>query len=365
MMRNVLPYLMLLVLLQYGFCQSPAHQLAYEEAFFELDRMARGTAPYRFKEAVFAVENAFHGDSLSKAWFDREIEQLTNLSQSLNLQLDIKDYPDKARMELAGKIYYALIRKSEMKISEEEKIYLEPYTYDFEDIWGEKDWNQMFVYKLLKTHKGNCHSLPYLYKIIADELGVPAYLAFAPNHIYIKQYFQQNGWYNTELTNPSFPTDAWLMVSGYTHIDAIRNGIYLDTLGQKGTLAQCFVDLAKGYERQFPTQVGFRKKCIQKALELHPKNINALLMQAEADLQHFQYAVKLKGYEMNDWQGDEEIHGMFARIEQQYAYIHLSGYRQMPKDMYLDWLGKLETEKNKYTNKKVTDNHKTNQTTPK
>ncbi len=34
---------------------------------------------------------------------------------------------------------------------------------------------------------------------------------------------------NTELTSRSFPTDAWIMATGYISPDAVRSGIYLDT----------------------------------------------------------------------------------------------------------------------------------------
>lgn len=128
-------------------------------------------------------------------------------------------------------------------------LYHLPFKYDFEDISGESDWRKMFVTKLLSTHKGNCHSLPYLYKIITEELGEEAHLAFAPNHIYIKQRCKSMGWYNTELTSGMFPVDAWLMASGYIHLKSIQNGVYMYALNDKQSIAVCLVDLAQGYQR--------------------------------------------------------------------------------------------------------------------
>jgi hypothetical protein len=55
--------------------------------------------------------------------------------------------------------------------------------------------------------------MPYLYKILAEELGVDANLALAPNHVYIKHRIKAVGWYNTELTSGIFPEDGWLMAS--------------------------------------------------------------------------------------------------------------------------------------------------------
>ena len=136
----------------------------------------------------------------------------------------------------------------------------------------------MFVSKLLETGKGNCHSLPYLYKILADELGIPCYLAFAPNHIYIKLFSEQTGWYNTELTSATFPVDAWIMASGYITTDAIRNSLYMDTLSTKQTVANCLVDLAHGYQRKFGREnPDFVIKCCNTVLQYHPANVNAML----------------------------------------------------------------------------------------
>ncbi|UXX80880.1 hypothetical protein N7E81_07175 [Reichenbachiella carrageenanivorans] len=362
MKKTLYSAILALFLCIHGLAQSNDHQMIYKNAFAQLDSMALKMKPYNFKDAVFITENAFHFDTLNSVWFDSQIEHLATLSRSLTLKLGGDDYPDKSTMELAGKIFYAMTQRTTWMKSHTDTVYFDPYTYNFDDIWGEQDWSQMFVSKLLKTHKGNCHSLPYLYKIIAEELNVPAYMAFAPNHIFIKQYFQQNGWYNTELTNASFPSDAWLLVSGYTHVDAVKNSIYLDTLGNQESLAQCYVDLAKGFERLFPTQISFREKCIDRALEIHPKNINALLMKAEICMQQFQYEIKLRGYEPDGWAHDDEMSKLFAALNLQYAYLHRLGYRQMPKDMYLDWLGKLETEKEKYINQKISNEFKAIQT---
>lgn len=45
---------------------------------------------------------------------------------------------------------------------------------------------------------------------------------------------------------------------------------------------------------------------------------------------------------------------IMADLNAQVRNIHTLGYRQMPKEMYLDWLVSLKEEKEKYTNKKIT-----------
>lgn len=87
-----------------------------------------------------------------------------------------------------------------------------PYTYDFETFsMDDEPWERQFVSKTLKTHKGQCRSLPWMYKILASELNADVSLAHAPRHCYImykdEDRFTPEEWINLELTsnqmNPS------------------------------------------------------------------------------------------------------------------------------------------------------------------
>ncbi|MDR1198026.1 MAG: hypothetical protein LBK94_03285, partial [Prevotellaceae bacterium] len=120
-------------------------------------------------------------------------------------------------------------------------------------------------------------------------------LAFAPNHIYIKIYSQETGWYNTELTSATFPVDAWIMASGYVTLDAIRNGLYMDTLSDMQAVANCLVDLAQGYQRRYGKEnPEFVVKCCNTALQYHPANVNAMLTKAEAQKYYIRSLMKSK-----------------------------------------------------------------------
>ncbi|MDR2037604.1 MAG: hypothetical protein LBQ60_06745 [Bacteroidales bacterium] len=213
-----------------------------------------------------------------------------------------------------------------------------PFHYNLDDFTGEKDWSNMFVIKLLETHKGNCHSLPILYKLICEEMGERAWLSFAPNHLYIKLRNEQSGWYNTELTTGHFPTDAWLMASGYVHIDAIRNGVYMDTLSQKQSIAMCLIDLAEGFQKKFGNDFnpGFVLNCCETALKYYPNYVNALLLQAET---------LMKAYRKQPNKNTPENKQLLTRLNGMYSRIHKLGYRKMPDKMYLEWLMSLQGQK--------------------
>ena len=86
-----------------------------------------------------------------------------------------------------------------------------PYCYDFEDFRGEKDYRKMFVSKLLRTNTGQCHSMPLLYKLLADRLGVQTYISMAPNHTFISIKDERGNLYRYETTNGHFTTDAFYL----------------------------------------------------------------------------------------------------------------------------------------------------------
>ena len=45
------------------------------------------------------------------------------------------------------------------------------------DIKGEKDYFKLLTVKMLKTGKGQCHSMPLMYLMIAETLEAEAWLA--------------------------------------------------------------------------------------------------------------------------------------------------------------------------------------------
>ncbi|MDI9365090.1 MAG: hypothetical protein QM541_09080 [Flavobacterium sp.] len=157
-----------------------------------------------------------------------------------------------------------------------------PFTFNHTDPLGKQDITNTFVTKLLATHQGNCRSLTYLYKILADELGATCWIALAPGHMYIKNYSEKIGWYNTELTSGTFPTDAWIMASSYIKPEAVKSGLFMDTLSNQQAIALCVLDLANLYERETHNYYdGFILKCCNLVLQYHPVNPMALLLKAE------------------------------------------------------------------------------------
>jgi hypothetical protein len=298
-------------------------QYLYEEAFEEIKGMLEGKQKASFKKAVFLTENAFLEGQVPYPAFEQIIQETTKLCQYIE-SIDSLIYTHKDRDEVRKNA--AIFRYMTQALVLEDSLLTLPYRYDFEDFMGKDDWTKTFVSKLLVTHQGNCHSLPYLYKILADEMGAKAWLSLAPNHIYIKNQSQKISWYNTELTSATFPIDAWLMASGYITYESVVNRVYMDTLGVKQSLALCLVDLAQGYQRkQVNYNPDFALKCVDLALQYYPQYVNALLLKADI----------LRQRSINQAHQDPQTTQELIKICDK---IYDLGYREMPESMYMEWL---------------------------
>lgn len=337
-------YLLLFLYLIFTFSAvAQSQEKLYEESFSKLDDMLADGKKYNFKQAVFSVENASLNGKLDMVEVDKEIHILTALCNSLveNRFLAYVEN-DKKDVNKWASAYQVMCDSIPIIIQEKEYKYI-PFRYDFNDVFGNQDISNMFVSKLFYTRKGNCHSLPYLYKILCEEQGTTAHLALAPNHVYIKHQNKKNGWYNTELTSGIFPNDAWLMASGFIHIDAIKNGVYMKALNNNESIALVMIDLANAYQKSFPENDGtFLLKCANAAIKAYPNFGTALILRAE-----------LHKKQVEKESSPEKAKLAFKLLEKEYAYIHEIGYRFMPEEMYLNWLVSLKAERDKYENKKL------------
>lgn len=320
---------------------APAVADFYEPAYQELAKMLDERYPLSFKRAVFLTENAYMDNKLSYTEFNQRITGFAQICRIIKVTNDrylLYDHDDKENVARNAAIFQFMKDSTHLLNGRT----LSPFRYDFEDFDGDADWSKMFVSKLIATHKGNCHSLPFLYKMLADEIGAQTWISLAPNHIYLKQHNRKNGWYNTEMTSYTFPVDAWLMASGYISRETIISGIYMDTLTAKQNVVLCLVDLAKGYERKVGRVAAepFVSKCTDLALHYFPNYINAQLLQAETLRRKFERQTS-----------KPEAQQVYAAMEAAYTRIFETGYREMPPQMYADWLRSVNDEQQKYQKK--------------
>lgn len=107
------------------------------------------------------------------------------------------------------------------------------------------------------------------------------------------------------------------------------------------------VDLGQGFAKKYPKNGGtFILQCCELALKHFPTCINARLLKAETLFAQHKKLVQSKGKD------DFENKAKFAEMNKIYKQIQQSGYRQMSKQMYINWLLDLKENKDKYINKK-------------
>src|SRR5690554_7824788 len=113
--------------------------------------------------------------------------------------------------------------------------------------------------------------MPLLYLIVAEELGAEAFLAYSPNHSYIRFLADNGKWYNIELTNGMFSTSSYILQSGFVKSEALLNKIYMQNLSDKELMAQFYTDLTNAYIAKYGYD-DFVGNVVSKALELYPQN---------------------------------------------------------------------------------------------
>ena len=328
---------------------TPSAESIYTPAFDELKNMLENKVPLNFKRAVYLTENAYYDNEINYELYESYISVLKSFAYSIYKSRRLLNYKgsDSINCALNGAIFSLMKDTISYETDNGELKKHIPYDYNFNDIFAKKHWDNMFVTKLITTQKGNCHSLPYLYKILADELHAKCWLSLAPNHMYIRNHSKDIGWYNTELTSKQFPTEGWVMASGYITLPSIQNGIFMDTLGTRECVAMCLIDLANGYNRKSvsKTKNEFILKCCELSLKYYPNNVNALLLKAETLKDNY---VALQETEAGKA-------ALFEEMQSLYINIYKLGYREMPENMYKDWLASLTREKEKFVDKKISN----------
>lgn len=285
---------------------------------------------------------------IDSASFELKVKELVTLAELWMQDNSLRNYRYADSIDLLKNYAIYTVLKTGIELISEDstrKFTTVPFVYDFEDFDGKKDWTKNFVSKLLYTYSGNCHSLPFLYKILADEMNALCWLSLAPNHIYIRNRAKSIGWYNTELTSGQFPIDAWITASGYIPVAAVQSGLYMDTLSNQQAIALCVLDLAKGYERQTQNYSdGFILKCCELVLKYHSVNPQALLLKAET---------LKKIYEKEVINRSSSAAATYSQMEKVYIGLYNLGYREMPQKMYLEWLKSMQAHQKKYGNGRV------------
>lgn len=111
------------------------------------------------------------------------------------------------------------------------------FHYDFDDPLGTKITNKLLP-NYIKSRKGNCVSMPFLFIVLGDQLGLDVTASVTPLHVLVKFTDSDEKTYNLEATSGAgFSRDSWYRKQTPMTDQAIENGVYLKRLNRKETIA--------------------------------------------------------------------------------------------------------------------------------
>lgn len=334
----------------------------YTSSFTEIQQMLEGKIPLNIKRAVFLSENPWYGNTKSYKNFCNQIDQLVWICRQVLKQENLSESNSLACHYAIQKLFHdtIVVHKAD---GTPKTIF--PLRYDFNDNGGSKDFTKIFVHKLLSDKTGQCHSLPLLYLILAQELKVAAYLTLAPNHSYIKYDGGYGiGMLGFECTNGNLVTDEWIVASGYISSAAIRNGIYLAPQEHKETIANCLIDLALSYQSQLGYD-DFVINCCEKIFKYSPSNITAMLTYSNCIVAYCFAEASKNNFppitQMEKFPDLKKRYGYMLDVEKE---IEASGYIKIPKEQYDKWLStgfeQLQKEKHEQLSVGISNRIKNN-----
>lgn len=309
----------------------------YEAAYQALAEMLDGRRTVSLPLAVFVVENSYAAGELNYTAFKADLDELATICRSLGGT----DASSAARFMALHRLMTDTVRVSYAGKVVSKHL---PYRYDFTDFWGKEDYSKMFVTKLLRTNSGQCHSLPLLYKMLADQLGVKTYISMAPNHTYIQVLDDRGELYSYETTNHRFVTDSYYMSTGYVKAAALKNRSYLDTLTTKEVLASRLFDLGLCYEHRYGLD-DFVRKCGLLGLRYYPQSVVGRMSVHNAALAKFTKAWAAAGKPTEEQaRRNPALQPLWADVAKWAQAVREVGHEDMPPDQYARWLNATNQE---------------------
>lgn len=256
--------------------QTDSCRWRYLEAYDEISNMLDEKVEKSIKRAVFLAEWAFLDGQID---YEKDFCQpLAQGAEYLRRMIDAnhwEKYKTSKQIALCNFFFSPCSGNGQ-----------NPFEYDFSNEFPDDDWHYQLVSRTLKTHRGQCHSLPWAFKLYAEELDAQVYLARAPRHSFIMyrdddDLFPEN-WVNVELTSHQY-VPTWGIKEHYAISDsAILRGTYLAPISDEQTVACQLADLALGYYNKYKIYDEFTLKCVNKSLLHYDSNPNALIIKGKS-----------------------------------------------------------------------------------
>ncbi|THF61972.1 transglutaminase family protein [Pseudothauera rhizosphaerae] len=155
------------------------------------------------------------------------------------------------------------------------------FSYDLDDPLGKNIRNKLLL-NYIASKKGNCVTMPLLFVILGQRLGLDVTISTAPLHFFVKYTDPETGiTYNLEATSSAKPArDVWIRQQNPMTDQSIVNGLYMRKLSKRETAAAIATVLA---EYLAPKQEHEKVIALSDVVLAHyPKDIGSMLRKGSA-----------------------------------------------------------------------------------
>jgi hypothetical protein len=287
-----------------NYWQTPAFvekEKPYYTALNQLKAQLTGTKPLSVADAYFEIENAEGNVLSSKKEFKDNIANCANFIKRWMMENKL-DWTNNLNVHYALQKFFSdtlSIGKPLLELPDASPTVHLPFYYDFNDYKAEKDTRSYHVSKGFATGNGQCHVLPLMYACIAEALGVPFYLSYAPFHSFISYPDKNKQLHNYETTTNWHISDPWYKDHFQIKAQAEKSGIYLNKLNKKQIVAAAIMDLAYSYKKANGVADGtFLNSCVDFAMNYFPNkegNIDGWLLRSEINAVQLDRVLSKKG----------------------------------------------------------------------
>ncbi len=266
----------------------------YAQAYREISDMLDGKAPLSIKRAVFLAEWAYLEGRIDYHNYCQSIDSATTFINKFIKANGLDKYKTGKNMALTEYFFNPYSGNG-----------YKPFIYNFNENNQPNEFTRTFVTEVIRTHTGQCRSLPMYYRVLAEEIEAEAYIAFAPRHVFIRYRNEDNHypepWVNVELTAHQIIPEFWIKENFQINDTTIKYKVYLHPLSAKETVAYQLSELAFGYWSKFHIYDDFTDICTTKSLQYYPSNPKALIIKGNSIETFLNKHLQKNGYRVDEY----------------------------------------------------------------
>jgi regulator of sirC expression with transglutaminase-like and TPR domain len=154
-----------------------------------------------------------------------------------------------------------------------------PFRYDLDNPFGKNNDDKLLSY-FLTSRLGNCVSMPVMFVILGQKLGLPVTLSTGPLHDFAKFRKSNGEWTNLEVTSYGGMTEQHYIERLGIPPLAVKNKVWLQTLTQKQSALVIIDTLAEFY---YSTNQPEKLLALTDVmLKADPKNVRVMIYRGDA-----------------------------------------------------------------------------------